>query len=102
MEAGITGYEYILLGLLLFSVGIVGIAIRRNVIFVLISIEVAINGVFLILFGGSLKVGPAAQALILVIMAVAAAEAAIGLALAVSIFRTARTVNIDELSDLKR
>lgn len=98
----VSSYDYMLLGLALFTVGMIGLVMRRNVIFLLISIEVAMNGIFLMFFGASLKTGHISQAIILVLMAVAAAEAAIGLALAIAIFRTARTVNIDELSELKK
>lgn len=97
----IGAYEYVVLGIILFTVGIIGIVLRRNIIFLLISIEIAMNGVFLLFFGASLKIGYISQAIILILMAVAAAEAAIGLGLAISVFRIARTVNTDELSDLK-
>jgi len=94
-------YHYALLGVALFIIGVCGVVLRRNIIFILISIEVAINGIFLVFFGASLKFGYLPQAIILIVIALAAAEAAIGLALAVAIFRTTRTVNSDELSELK-
>lgn len=94
-------YHYALLGVALFIIGICGVVLRRNIIFILISIEVAINGIFLVFFGASLKFGHLPQAIILIVIALAAAEAAIGLALAVAIFRTTRTINSDELSELK-
>lgn len=99
---GVSGYEYAILGLILLIIGLAGVVLRRNIIFLLISIEIAINGVFLLFFGASLKVGYISQAIVLVLMAVAAAEAAVGLALAISIFRIAKTVNIDELSEMKQ
>ncbi len=94
-------YHYAVLGVILFIIGICGMVLRRNVIFILISIEIAINGIFLVFFGASLKLGYLPQALILIIIALAAAEAAVGLALAVAIFRAVRSVNSDELSNLK-
>lgn len=100
--SGVSGYEYAILGLILLIIGLAGVVLRRNIIFLLISIEIAINGVFLLFFGASLKVGYISQAIVLVLMAIAAAEAAVGLALAISIFRIAKTVNIDELSEMKQ
>jgi NADH:ubiquinone oxidoreductase subunit K len=43
--------EYILVGLILFIIGISGVILRRNIIFILISLEVAVNGIFLVFFG---------------------------------------------------
>jgi NADH-quinone oxidoreductase subunit K len=99
--AEITPFHFITLGLTLFFIGICGIILRRNIIFVFISLEVATNGIFLIFFGASLKVGYISQALVLVFMAIAAVEVAVGLALAIAIFRTSKTVNVDEVSQLK-
>lgn len=94
-------YHYAVLGVILFFVGIAGIIIRRNIISVLISIEVAINGIFLLFFAGSLKVGYISQSIVLILMAVAATEAAVGLALAIAIFRATKSARTEGLSELK-
>jgi NADH-quinone oxidoreductase subunit K len=94
--------EYILVGLILFIMGISGVILRRNIIFILISLEVAVNGIFLVFFGAGLKWGAISHAIILILIAIAAVEAAVGLALAIAVFRTIKNVNSDELSKLKR
>jgi NADH-quinone oxidoreductase subunit K len=73
--------EYILVGLILFIMGISGVILRRNIIFILISLEVAVNGIFLVFFGAGLKWGAISHAIILILIAIAAVEAAVGLAL---------------------
>ncbi len=98
----ITPYHYAILGTTLFFIGILGIALRRNIIFVLISIEVSINGIFLLFFSAGLVYGYLPQAVILILVALAAAEAAVGLALAIAVFRAKRTVSVDELSQMRR
>ncbi len=94
-------YHYAVLGTILFFTGLGGIVIRRNIISILISIEVAINGIFLLFFAGSLKIGYISQAIVLILMAVAAVEAAVGIALAIAIFRTTKSARIEGLSELK-
>jgi NADH-quinone oxidoreductase subunit K len=93
--------EYILVGLVLFIIGVLGVISRRNIIFILISLEVATNGIFLVFFGTGLKWGALSHAIIFILIAIAAVEAAVGLALAIAVFRTIKNVNSDELSKLK-
>lgn len=87
---------------LMFSFGVLGVLWRRNAIGVLLSVEVMLNAGNLALVGFARERSEVdGQALALFVMAVAAAEAAVGLALVVSVFRARRTLNLDELRELR-
>jgi NADH-quinone oxidoreductase subunit K len=87
---------------ILFVIGLVGVMIRRNVIFMLLSIEIMLNaaGVAFI-FAGSSQADPEGQIMFLFILTVAAAEVAIGLALIIMIYQKFKTLDIDKLRFLK-
>jgi len=91
------------LGALLFAIGVVGIFLnRKNVIILLMSIELmllAVNMNF-VAFSYFLQ-DTAGQIFVFFILTVAAAEAAIGLAILVALFRNLRTINVDDLDELK-
>ena len=95
--------HYLILAALLFSISIAGIVInRKNVIILLMSIELmllAVNLNFLAFshFRGDL----AGQVFVFFILTVAAAESAIGLAILVVLFRNKRSINIDDISELR-
>lgn len=98
----VTLEHYLVLAAILFAIGAVGVVVRRNAIIVLMSIELMLNGVNLTFIAASRFVGGVeGNVMAIFVMAVAAAEAAVGLALIISVFRTRRTVNIDELDLLK-
>jgi len=87
---------------ILFSLGAIGVMVRRNALMLLMSIELMLNAVNLALVGFSRHVGNLnGQILVLLVMAVAAAEAAVGLALILTLFRTKNTVSISEINRLK-
>ena len=95
------GY-YLLLSAILFATGTLGVFLRRNVITVLLSIEVMLNAVNLafIAFGrtqGSVD----GQVIMFFVVTVAAAEAAIGLALVIALFRHRESLNPDVFTSLK-
>ncbi|MBW2731803.1 MAG: NADH-quinone oxidoreductase subunit NuoK [Deltaproteobacteria bacterium] len=93
-----TGYVLVLAAVL-FLLGLVGVVLRRNVIIVMMSVELMLNGVNMTLIGFARARGEMfGQAFSFMIIALAAAEAAVGLAILVAIFRTRRTVNVDEIS----
>ncbi len=93
---------YILLCLAIFSIGIIGVLIRRNAIIVFMSVELMLNSVNLLLTAFSSYKGDAGgQVFVFFIMAVAAAEVAVGLAIIVMIFRNVRSIDINEMSKLK-
>jgi len=94
--------HYLFLSALLFAVGTMGVFLRRNVITVLLSIEVMLNAVNLsfIAFGrtqGSVD----GQVIMFFVVTVAAAEAAVGLALVIALFRHRESLNPDVFTSLK-
>ena len=93
---------YLVFGALLFMIGVVGVLTRRNVIIVLMSIELMLNAVNVTLISFSHYLQDLrGQIFTLFIIAVAASEAAIGLALVISVFRGRSTFNLDEVNVLK-
>ena len=93
---------YLMLSVVLFSIGVIGVLTRRNAIIVFMSIELMLNSVNLSLVAFSSFLGtPHGQILVFFVMAVAAAEAAIGLAIIIALFRNKQTVNIDEINLMK-
>ncbi len=94
--------NYIILSTLMFCIGVFGVLYRRNAIVVLMSIEIMLNAVNLLLVAFSAYHQDAAgQVFVFFTMTVAAAEVAIGLALLVAIYRNIKSIDIDELRNLK-
>ena len=93
---------YLILTLFLFAIGAFGFIARRNVIIMLMCIEIMLNAVNITLaaLGRGLE-HTTAHVLVFFIIAVAAAEAAIGLALVVLLFKKTREVHMDEFRTLK-
>jgi NADH-quinone oxidoreductase subunit K len=94
--------HYLILSAILFATGTMGVFLRRNVITVLLSIEVMLNAVNLafIAFGRTL-VAVDGQVIMFFVVTVAAAEAAIGLALVIALFRHRESLNPDVFTSLK-
>lgn len=94
--------HYLLLSALLFGVGIVGVLMRRNALVILMSIEIMLNAVNISFVGFSRQMGDLnGQIMVFFVMAIAAAEAAIGLAIAIAIFKRFREINISSFENLK-
>ena len=94
--------DYVILSVVLFTVGIAGILIRRNIITVLMSIEIMLNSVNLLFVAFSRYMGNVdGQIFVFFIFAIAAAEAAVGLALVVAYFKLRETIEVDEIKLLK-
>jgi len=95
--------HYLVLGAVLFSISVAGIVInRKNIIILLMSIELMLLAVNLNFVAFSRYLGdPAGQVFVFFILTVAAAESAIGLAILVNLFRNRRDINVAELDDLK-
>ena len=93
---------YLALGAVLFSIGVVGVIVRRNPLVIFMSIELMLNAVNLsfVAFGQQLG-SPDGQALVFFVMAVAAAEVAVGLAIIVAIFRLRHRLSVDDLSAMR-
>jgi NADH-quinone oxidoreductase subunit K len=93
---------YVLLSAVLFSIGVLGVMIRRNAIIVFMCVELMLNAVNLLLTTFSTLHGdPGGQVMVFFIMAVAAAEVAVGLAILVMIYNNIRSVDIRSLKSLK-
>jgi NADH-quinone oxidoreductase subunit K len=93
---------FVALAAILFTIGALGVLIRRNAIVIFMSIELMLNAANLLFVAfASTYAALNGQIMVFFIIAVAAAEVAVGLALIVAIFRSRRTIDIDELSELK-
>ena len=90
------------LSAILFVIGVLGVAVRRNVIVVLMSIELMLNAVNLALVAFSrLHGGLEGHVFVLMVIVVAAAEVAVGLGIVISLFRNRESVNVEDVSILK-
>ncbi len=98
----ITLTHYIVLSAILFTLGVVGVLIRRNAIIIFMCIELMLNAVNLsfVAFAHYLN-SMQGQLFVFFTMTVAAAEAAVGLAIIVAVFRNKETVNIDDINIMK-
>lgn len=98
----ITTTHYLVLGAALFLVGTLGVLVRRNLVILLMSIELMMNGVNVNLVAFSRIFGDVqGQVFAIFIIAVAVAEAAIGLGILIALFRNKSTVQADEIQLLK-
>jgi NADH-quinone oxidoreductase subunit K len=94
--------HFLYLACALFVIGMLGVMLRRNVLIVLMSIELMLNGANIALVAFSRLHGNLdGQVMAMFTIAVAAAEAAVGLAIVVSIFRSRTGTDIDDLSMLR-
>jgi NADH-quinone oxidoreductase subunit K len=93
--------HYLLVGALLFLIGMVGVITRRNVVIIFMSIELMLNAVNLNLLAFSRLYGLHGQVFAIFIAADAAAEAAVGLGILIAFFRNRETVNMDQVNLLK-
>ena len=90
--------HYLFLGLALFIIGVIGVVTRRNVIVVLMSIELILNAVNINLVAFSRLYGLHGQVFSIFVITDAAAEAAVGLGIILAFYRNKETVNIDEMN----
>jgi NADH-quinone oxidoreductase subunit K len=98
----ITPYHYLVLSAALFTIGLVGVLVRRNIIIVFMSIELMLNAVNINLAAFSYQLQDAAgQVFAIFIVAVAAAEAAVGLGIILAFFRNKETLNMDDMDIMK-
>jgi len=93
---------YLALSAVLFTIGVLGVLLRRNVIVIFMSVELMLNAVNLTLVAFSQFLSElSGQILVFFVISVAAAEAAVGLAIVIALFRRRVTINVDELNILK-
>lgn len=98
----ITLNHYVFLAAALFSVGVAGVLIRRNILIMLMSIELMLNAVNLLLAATSAFRGDSdGQVFVFFIMLVAAAEIAAGLAILTMIYRNSHSIDINHYGNLK-
>ncbi|NQY56431.1 MAG: NADH-quinone oxidoreductase subunit NuoK [Ilumatobacteraceae bacterium] len=94
--------NFLLLGAVLFCIGVYGVIARRNAVLVLMSIELILNAVNLNLIAFALIKGTVdGQVFALYVVAIAAAEVGVGLAMVLMIYRNRRSIALDELSEMK-
>ncbi|MBT5707233.1 NADH-quinone oxidoreductase subunit NuoK [Verrucomicrobia bacterium] len=100
MQVGLE--HYLVVSSLLFSIGLLGVVMRRNLILIYMSLELMLNAANLALvafsrFNDNLD----GQLMVFFVITVAASEVAVGLALIVALFRRRRTTNVEDLATLK-
>ncbi|MEY4401251.1 MAG: NADH-quinone oxidoreductase subunit [Actinomycetota bacterium] len=94
--------QFLLLGAILFCIGVYGVVARKNAVLVLMSIELILNSVNINLLTFALRNGsPDGHTFALYIIAVAAAEVGVGLAMVLLIYRNRRSIGLDELSEMR-
>lgn len=98
----ITLNHYLVLAVILFSIGVVGVVARRNLLIIFMSIELMLSSVNLVFLSFSRFLNQMeGHVWVFMILAVAAAEAAVGLGIIVALFRGRKTIYADEVRDLK-
>ena len=104
----ITLGDYLVVSAILFTIGFAGVMLRRNLIIVLMSLELMLNAANLSLVAFSrFRIGPNGlpdyntQVLVFFVITVAAAEVAVGLALLVALYRARQTTDVGDITSLK-
>ena len=95
---------YLIVGAIMFAIGVWGALVRRNAVVIFMCVELMINGVNLTLvaFADHLpNAGGLGVSYAVLVIAVAAAELAVGLAIVLAVFRSRRTVNVDEVTSMR-
>jgi NADH-quinone oxidoreductase subunit K len=93
---------YIILSAILFTIGAVGVLVRRNALIIFMSVELMLNAANLAIVAFSSVLNSfSGQIFVFFVIAVAAAEVAVGLALIVEIFKSKRSIDVDQMSSLK-
>jgi len=93
---------YLALSVILFSLGVIGVLVRRNAIVVFMSLELMFNAANLVFVTfASYYQALSGQIFVFFVMTVAAAEVAVGLALMVAIFRAKKSIDVDQMNNLK-
>lgn len=93
---------YITLGFFLFAVGVTGVLVRRNIIMVLLSVELILNSANITFVAYSYYLQSiTGQMMVFFILTMAAAEVALGLALVIALYRVRSVMNVDEVNLLR-
>jgi len=100
--SGVPTSYYLVLSALLFTIGVIGVLIKRNPIVIFMCIELMLNAANLTFIALGRNFGQInGQMYVIFALAVAAAEVAVGLGIIVAIFRTKETIDVDEINLLK-
>ena len=92
----------LLLALILFAVGMTGLLVRRNIIFMLMSIEIMLNAAaFAFVLAGAYRGQTDGQVMFIFILVVAAAEAAVGLALILQLYKRFKSLDVDVINKMR-
>ena len=98
----ITTVHYTVLSAALFSIGVIGVLVRRNIIIIFMAIELMLNAVNINLVAHAHRLeNLVGEVFVVVVIAVAAADAAVGLGIILAFFRNKETVNIDEMNVMR-
>jgi NADH-quinone oxidoreductase subunit K len=93
---------YVLLSAILFTIGVLGVLIRRNALIIFMSVELMLNSANLAMVAfSSVLQSFSGQIFVFFVIAVAAAEVAVGLALIVEIFKSKRSIDVDQMNSMK-
>ena len=93
---------YVLLSAILFTIGALGVLIRRNALIIFMSVELMLNSANLAMVAfSSVLQSFSGQIFVFFVIAVAAAEVAVGLALIVEIFKSKRSIDVDQMNSMK-
>jgi len=94
--------QFLILAAILFCIGVYGVIARKNAVLVLMSIELILNSVNINLLAFSMRNGSLdGHTFALYIIAIAAAEVGVGLAMVLLMYRNRRSIDLDELSEMK-
>ena len=94
--------QFLMLGAVLFCIGVYGVIARRNAVLVLMSIELILNSVNINLLAFALRNGSTdGHTFALYVIAVAAAEVGVGLAMVLLVYRNRKSIALDELAEMK-
>ena len=95
-------HYYLVLSAVIFAIGVVGVVVRRNIIVILMSVELMLNAVNLTFLAFARSFGSMdGQVIVFFVMTVAAAEAVVGLAIIIAVFRHRRSLDPQEMQLLK-
>jgi len=98
----VSSSAYLILSATIFTIGVLGFLVRRNVLVMFMSIELMLNAVNLAFVALSRQLGSLdGQVVVFLVMTVAAAEAAVGLAIIICLFRNKKSVNVDDFNLMK-
>jgi NADH-quinone oxidoreductase subunit K len=94
--------HFLVLGAVLFAIGVAGVLLRRNILIIMMSVELMLNAANLTILTFARMYGDlSGNSFALIVIAVAAAEVSVGLAIVVALFRGRRNVDVDRLNLLK-